>query len=95
MNSEHILRSKCVPDIAWIHLKLKKNFFFNFLTALNGMRDLSSLTKDPACPPALEVQSLNHWTCREVPAWDTLILKILFVISLTPWDGWKTKSCHW
>ena len=29
------------------------------------MWDLSSLTRDQTCPPALEVQSINHWTTRE------------------------------
>ena len=31
-----------------------------------GMWDLSSLTRDQTRPPALEAQSLNHWTAREV-----------------------------
>ena len=33
---------------------------------LLGLRDLSSPTKNQTCIPALEVQSLNHWTIREV-----------------------------
>lgn len=32
-----------------------------------GMWDLSSLTRDRTCAPALEAQSLIHWTLREVP----------------------------
>ena len=32
------------------------------------MWELSSLTKDGTHNPALEAQSLNHWTAREVPA---------------------------
>ena len=31
------------------------------------MWDLSSLTRDRTCTPAVEAQSLNHWTTREVP----------------------------
>ena len=31
------------------------------------MWDLSPLTRDRTCAPALEAQSLNHWTTREVP----------------------------
>ena len=31
------------------------------------MRDLSSLTRDRTCAPAVEAQSSNHWTAREVP----------------------------
>ena len=34
----------------------------------HGMRDLSSLTRDQTCAPAVEVQSLNHWATREVPS---------------------------
>ena len=30
------------------------------------MWDLSSLTRGQAEPPEVEVQSLNHWTTREV-----------------------------
>ena len=41
--------------------------FWGFLAALRGMQDLSSLTRDRTCAPAVEVQSLNHWTTREVP----------------------------
>ena len=29
--------------------------------------DLSSLTRDQTCAPAVEVWSLNPWTAREVP----------------------------
>ena len=32
------------------------------------MRDPSSLIRDQTCAPALEAQSLNHWTAREVHA---------------------------
>ena len=32
-----------------------------------GMWDLSSLTRNQTYAPAVEVQSLNHWTTREVP----------------------------
>ena len=35
--------------------------------ALNNMRDLNSLTRDRTHAPAAEVQSVNHWTVREVP----------------------------
>ena len=42
-------------------------FFFFFLAVMCGMRDLSSLTRDWTQDPALELQSLNQWTTREVP----------------------------
>lgn len=32
-----------------------------------GLRDPSSLLRDGACPLAMQVQSLGHWTAREVP----------------------------
>ena len=37
------------------------------------MQDLSSLTKDQTCAPAVETQSLNHWTAREVPPSKSLL----------------------
>ena len=43
-----------------------KTFFF-FLAAPCGMWDLSSRLRIEPVPPALEAQSLNHWTAREVP----------------------------
>ena len=38
-----------------------------FLAVLYSMWDLSSLTKDGTCAPAVAVQNLNHWTTREAP----------------------------
>ena len=35
-----------------------------FFTMLHGLWDLSSLTKDRTCVPAVEVLSLHHWTTR-------------------------------
>ena len=32
----------------------------------HGMWDLSSLTRDPTCVPAVEAWSLNHWTYRDI-----------------------------
>ena len=43
------------------------SLFFFFLVVLHSMQDLSSLTKDETCAPAVETQSLNHGTAREVP----------------------------
>ena len=34
---------------------------------LQGMWDLSSLTRDQTCTPCTGRQSLNHWTTREAP----------------------------
>ena len=43
-------------------------FFFLFLASLHGIQDLSSLTRDRTHAPAVEAQSVNHWTAREVPS---------------------------
>ena len=41
---------------------------FLFLASRHGMQDLSSPNQGwNSCPPAVEVQSLNHWTIREAP----------------------------
>ena len=42
------------------------------------MWDLSFLTREQTCAPAVDVQSLNHWTTREVPRHDLKIL--LYVV---------------
>ena len=34
---------------------------------LQGVQDLSSLTRDGTCAPAVEAESLNHCTAREFP----------------------------
>ena len=41
--------------------------FFFIWGMLHSMQDLSSQTRDWTQPPALAVQSLNHWTTKEVP----------------------------
>ena len=41
------------------------SLFFFFLAVPHGMKNLSSLTRDRTCAPAMEVQSPNHWTARE------------------------------
>ena len=48
-----------------------------FLAALQGMQDLSSLTRDPTVPPAVGARSLNHWTAREVPQLKHCYLNLL------------------
>ena len=51
------------------------------------MWDLSSLSRDQPMPPALEAQSLNHWTTREVTIFtisifaSKLILYLLLVLN--------------
>ena len=39
---------------------------FNGKATICSMWDLSSLTRDQTNAPVLEVQSLNHWTAKEV-----------------------------
>ena len=48
--------------------KKKTPFFFSFMAAPQDMWDLSSPTRNQTQPPAVEAQSLNHWTAREVPS---------------------------
>ena len=54
----HVSMSTHLCEFSW-------HFFF--FISLHNMWDLSSLTRDWTCAPAAEVQSLNHWTSREVP----------------------------
>ena len=59
-----------VISVLWItndfHFFLYTLPILFFLDALHGMWGLSSLTRDWTHTPALEAQSLNHWTAREV-----------------------------
>ena len=48
-------------------------FFFFVLAA--HLQDLSSLIGMEPTPPAVEAQSPNQWTAREVPIFFALILK--------------------
>ena len=42
-------------------------FVFFFLAVPHGIWDLSSQPEMEPMLPAVEAQSLNHWTAREVP----------------------------
>ena len=42
-------------------------FCFFFFATWHMESYLTSPTKDQTRPPVLEVQSLNHWTTKEVP----------------------------
>ena len=46
--------------------------FYVLVVWLQGMWDLSSLTRDPTCTPCPGRQGLNHWTAREVPGQELL-----------------------
>ena len=41
--------------------------FYVLVFWLQGMWDLSSLTRDQTHTPCIGRRSLNHWTIREVP----------------------------
>ena len=47
--------------------ELRPFTFFFFLAVRRGTQDLSSQTRVEPVPPAVEAQSPNHWTTREVP----------------------------
>ena len=40
--------------------------FYGFIFWLQGMWDLSCLTRDQTCTPFIRNQSLNHWITRKV-----------------------------
>ena len=42
--------------------------FFNLLATPHGLRELGSQAGVKPASPALEMQSLSHWTAREAPA---------------------------
>ena len=46
--------------------------FYILVVWLQGMWDLSSLTRDPTCTLCPGRQDLNHWTAREVPGQELL-----------------------
>ena len=56
---------------------------FFFFAVLQGLRDLSSLTRDQTCAPAVEAQSPHHWTAREYPSWLVLICILSMKQSIT------------
>ena len=54
----------------WCPTIFQVRFFFFLLAMPCSMWDLSSLTSDWTCVPAVEMQSPNHWTAWEVLEWD-------------------------
>ena len=72
--SDTVLHIFGVSKILKLILKLKKIYLYNldmveifWRAGLQGMWDLSSLTRDWIWVPALEVWSLNHWIAWQVP----------------------------
>ena len=59
-----------IIEVANIHQRgtCVRALSFIFFAIPPGMWDLSSLTRDGNCAPALGAQSLHHGTTREVPA---------------------------
>ena len=72
LNSE--IRASCC---AWWLLFFFPFFFFFFLPQDVALRILAPQPGIEPMPPAVEVQSLNHWTTREVLWW--FLLKISFI----------------
>ena len=71
-------------------------FCFCFQLALHGIHDLCSLIRDQPTCPAVETQSLNLWTTKEVPISCCLISppcswtheeeeEILYCFEVAPW----------
>ena len=73
------------------------SFFLSFLATQHSMWDLSSLSGIKPRPPAVEVQSPNHWTIREVPHGQLTFDKNTgtvqcgknCLISKQCWDNWR------
>ena len=69
-------------------------YFLGFLTVLRGLQNLSSPTGIEPMPPAVEAQSLKHWTTREVPApgpfRQKFCLKHVFPLDQALLEGWTS-----
>ena len=62
------LEVEMLGHMVTVHLIFKKLFiYFAVLDLSYSMWDLVLLTRDGTLAPALGVQSLSHWTTREVP----------------------------
>ena len=48
--------------------------FYGLVFWLQGMWDLSSLTRDQTHTSCIIRGSLNHWTARELPSYDILLV---------------------
>ena len=77
-----------ISDIHWLFLNSEIRasgcawwfifFSFSYLSlATHGTQDLSSPTRNEPVPPAVEVQSLNHWTTRK-DLWQFLLKNIFY-----------------
>ena len=66
----------------WVHLFLRfcATYLSLFLAARCSVWDLSSPAGDRAVPPAMEAQSLNHWTSREVPVLRSFLLLLCVTV---------------
>ena len=55
--------------VEWVSCSrgLAETTSWSFGQAAGGIRDFSPWIRDPTCAPAVEVQSLNYWTDKEVP----------------------------
>ena len=73
LNSE--FRASCCAW--WLLFFFPFFFFFFFLPQAVALRILAPQPGIEPMPPAVEVQSLNHWTTREVLWW--FLLKISFI----------------
>ena len=81
--------------VFWSPISLCTIFFFFFLilAMLTGMQGLSSPTRNGACAPAVEVQSLNQWTPRKSLAFVCLLwlLLLCFIVFVLPQKSRKRE----
>ena len=64
-------------------------FFLNFWLHHAACKILVPQPRMQSAPPAVEAQSLNHWTAREVPPWSLLSRYPLYFFSIAhslTWD---------
>ena len=68
-----------------------------FFWPCHRAQDLNSLTRMEPIPPALEAQSLNHWTARKVPIIYSKYSHVYMLISVfETWKGFRNygQSCQ-
>ena len=63
-------------------------FWLHWNKGPGSLQDLSSPTRDQTMRPAVEAQSLNHWTAREVP-WLSILTRLLWSMEFSRQEYWS------
>ena len=92
MKRKRILIITLQKSHSFFFILIKNFLFFIFLATPHGLWDLSSQN---LCPPAVEAQSPNRWTARELPRKVTLSGSLLAlqlgVAQNHPWSAFKIE----